>query len=421
MTEPALRKGYCPGVLAPMAARDGLLVRVRVPGGRLPATSARRIAELGRRCGNGLIELSQRANLQLRGIRVDTLDELTEGLRALGLVSQSVASEAVRNVLSTPTAGLDRAAVLDVYPLALALDARLAEDDTLHGLPPKFAMIVDGGGCGHLADSSADIRFDAASAANGPSFRLSLGGDLRSAQPLGLCLPDHLVDMAAAVARAFIELRTNLAEPPRRMPSLLDAVGIDAVRERVPQLRPLTDATAPERPSRLVLGPHGHWLGVAFPFGRLDCDALEGLAALSRELRLTPWRALLLPGATAGDAAAVLRLGGILDATDPRLAVAACSGAAGCEAGSTDTHADALAIAHAARDLLAAGRSVHVSGCAKGCAHPAPADVTLTARDGAYEIALNAVPGAPAWRSGLTPGEAAHTVAGLGSEELSRV
>ncbi|NUB14814.1 tetratricopeptide repeat protein [Azospirillum brasilense] len=119
-------------------------------------------------------------------------------------------------------------------------------------------------------------------------------------------------------------------------------------------------------------------------------------------------------------------LGGILDHQDIRLKLTACSGVTGCDVGTTDTHADGLAIAERAAGLLEAVRMVHVSGCAKGCAHPGAADVTLTARDGVYDVALNAAPGGTPWRSGLTPSEAINAVASLSGadlsvEELSRV
>ncbi|MFX6163980.1 hypothetical protein ABTF41_18525, partial [Acinetobacter baumannii] len=84
----------------------GFLLRVRVPAGVLPAEHARRIAELGERYGNGLIDLSHRGNLQLRGIAADGLEPVTDALRGMGYVSADAASEAVRNVLCSPTAGL---------------------------------------------------------------------------------------------------------------------------------------------------------------------------------------------------------------------------------------------------------------------------------------------------------------------------
>ncbi len=450
---PPRRRGMCPGVLAPMEVGDGLLVRVRVPAGVLPAAAAARIAELGRRYGNGLVDLSHRGNLQLRGVSAADMEALITALRTLGYVSENAESEAVRNVLTSPTAGLDGAAVGDVRPHALALDARLAADRDLHRLPPKFGWLVDGGGQATLFDSSTDVRFDAvAGAVNGPLFRVGLGGDFEKAALLGHCRPDDLVELAAALARTFLELRQTLAEPPRRMAGLVRALGVEALRERVgawlltcphpshaahgPLPSPPSQAREAQSPplrsgggsgwgqtppTRLFLGPQPSWLGVAFPFGRLDCDRLEALAALTHEIRITPWRALLLAAPQEGTAEKATALGGILDHGDIRLKLTACSGITGCDVGTTDTHADGLAIAERAAGLLEAVRMVHVSGCAKGCAHPGAADVTLTAREGVYDVALNAAPGGTPWRSGLTPPEAVTAVAGLSVEELSRV
>ncbi|CAO3451232.1 Precorrin-3B synthase [Azospirillum argentinense] len=452
LRNPPRRRGMCPGVLAPMEVGDGLLVRVRVPAGVLPAASAKRIAELGRRYGNGLVDLSHRGNLQLRGVAATDMAALIEELRALGYVSEDAESEAVRNVLTSPTAGLDGTAVLDVRPCALALDARLAADRDLHRLPPKFGWLVDGGGQATLFDSSTDVRFDAvAEAVDGPLFRVGLGGTFEGAVVLGHCRPDDLVELAAALARALLELRQTLAEPPRRMAGLVKTLGVEALRERVAGLLtgphpshaahgPLPSPASQERelqsppppsgggsgwgqtpPTRLFLGPQPFWLGVAFPFGRLDVDRLEALAALTHEIRITPWRALLLAAPQDGAAETATALGGILDHHDIRLKLTACSGVTGCDVGTTDTHADGLAIAERAAGLLEAVRMVHVSGCAKGCAHPGAADVTLTARDGVYDVALNTAPGGTPWRSGLTPEAAVTAVADLSVEELFRV
>ena len=109
--------------------------------------------------------------------------------------------------------------------------------------------------------------------------------------------------------------------------------------------------------------------------------------------------------------------GAILSHSDRRLKLTACSGAGGCDVGTTDTHAAALAIADRAGPLLDHVRMVHVSGCAKGCAHPAIADVTLTARDGVYDVALNAKPGDAAPHIGLSPADAVARVAELLTEE----
>ena len=74
----ALRKGWCPGARRPMQAKDGLLVRLRISGGVVPAATMRGIAQAGRAHGNGLFDLSARANLQMRGVRGESMPLLIE-------------------------------------------------------------------------------------------------------------------------------------------------------------------------------------------------------------------------------------------------------------------------------------------------------------------------------------------------------
>jgi precorrin-3B synthase len=50
----------------------------------------------------------------------------------------------------------------------------------------------------------------------------------------------------------------------------------------------------------------------------------------------------------------------------------------------------AAAIANAAQGLPK-GEIVHLSGCAKGCAHPAPAPLAVFGRDGRCDVFVDAV------------------------------
>jgi precorrin-3B synthase len=102
------RVGWCPGALRPMESGDGWLVRLRLTAGVLSLDRARAIAALARRHGNGLIDLSSRANLQLRGVTEASLALLTAELDALGLLDADADAEAVRNVVVSPLAGLWR-------------------------------------------------------------------------------------------------------------------------------------------------------------------------------------------------------------------------------------------------------------------------------------------------------------------------
>jgi precorrin-3B synthase len=138
-----------------------------------------------------------------------------------------------------------------------------------------------------------------------------------------------------------------------------------------------------------------HALGVGAPFGRLDAATLRLLAgaaeAAEGELRLTPWRAVLIVGAAVDPTlASLLRgTGFVLDEDDPIRAVAACPGAPACANGSSATQRDGLRLAPLARRLATRGVALHVSGCMKGCAHAAAAPITLVGRAGRYDLVLD--------------------------------
>src|SRR5580704_15537510 len=160
MTAPMI-KGWCPGALRPMQSGDGLIVRLRISGGIVGVELARQIASWSRCWGNCQIDLTGRGNLQLRGLSERHLADLHDALAEWDLLPATAAGEAVCNVVSTPLAGLDPGAVLDVRSIVRALEHRLATDTTLHELPAKFGFAIDDGGSFGLAGVPADIRFEA--------------------------------------------------------------------------------------------------------------------------------------------------------------------------------------------------------------------------------------------------------------------
>ena len=223
----AMVRGWCPGALRPMESGDGLIVRLRISLGVVGIALAEEIARWSRRWGNGQIDLTNRGNLQLRGLSVRHLPELHDALAECGLLESSEASEAVCNVIASPLAGLDPAAVLDVRPIASALEKRLAGNASLHGLPGKFGFAIDDGGSLNLDDVAADIRFVARSTPDGPVFEIHLAGAPRDR--FGPCRPDALVDVAEVLSRVFLRLRTGRHTGIRRMRGLVAACGSQAI------------------------------------------------------------------------------------------------------------------------------------------------------------------------------------------------
>ena len=380
----ALRKGWCPSALRPMASGDGLIVRLSVDDGVMAPSLARALTRLSRQFGNGLFDLSARANLQLRGVSEATLAPLQAELRALGLIEADEAPAVVHNILTSPLAGIGPQAVLEIGPCVRALRERLRHDEMLHRLPAKFGFAIDDGSALSVAGENMDVSFLAQRGAGAPYFLVCLAG-----KPAGRCAIDELPDIGQRVAHAFLELR-NDAE--RRMAHLVRRVAIEAIATKA-GLAATADCVAEGRASRPI-GTYRvgqtHVLGLGVPFGRLDASTLEKLADVAEmsggALRLTPWRAILIVGTQPPDAP---RLGGtrlIFGEDDPLRAVAACPGAPSCANGTTATQDDARQLAPLARRLKEHGIAVHVSGCVKGCAFSGATPVTLVGREGRYDL-----------------------------------
>jgi precorrin-3B synthase len=433
----AMVKGWCPGTLRPMQSGDGLIIRLKISGGIVDAGLAAHIARWSRRWGNGQIDLTGRANLQLRGLSVQHLAELHDAMTEWHPLDRSAASEAVRNVISSPLAGLDPAAVLDVRPIVGALEQRLASDTTLHKLPGKFGFAIDDGGRLGLGGVPADVRFDAHFGADGPEFAVCLDGASLPLCPdvpgLGPCGPDVVVDVAAALAGVFLDARKGGQISIRRMGDLVALWGVEAIGQRAGLAHAGSQRAAgrPADPS-MLLGTHrlgsAAYLGVGLPFGRIVAEDLGALAAAAMvngggEIRLTPWRAMLVPvpsmQAAHGVSRTVATSAFILDPHDPRRRIAACPGGPSCAHGTTPVHSDAARLAVELAGAPGWRRILHVSGCDKGCAHPNPASITLVARDGRYHLVRDgAASDAPALRD-LTLDQAADHVRRIVADQAS--
>jgi len=390
------RKGWCPGARRPMQAKDGLIVRLRISGGGVSAATLRRLAQAGRAHGNGLFDLSARANLQIRGVCGESLPLLIETLDGLGLIDENAAAEAVRNVLVSPLAGLDGR--IDAPSAAKALEAALGADKDLHALPGKFGFLIDDGSALSVAGVPADVRFDWTGGKQ--PFAIGIGGNANEAIFLGRCGGDDIPGIASRLARAFLRLSSQMAEPPRRMRGLIESCGADAIAGLAglhPSPPRKSGAIEEPCPVGLLRFNESYCFGVGAAFGRLDANMLDAAACAaeifgSGEIRLTPWRALIVPFVHAEDAdgmrAYFTAHRFIVDHEDARLAIAACGGASTCERGTTDTRSDALALMFFARRICKTGVALHVSGCAKGCARQAATPFTLVAHAGRYDLVV---------------------------------
>jgi precorrin-3B synthase len=416
-------KGWCPGVLQPMQSGDGLIARVRPWCGAFRLDEASGLAAAAARFGNGHIDLTRRGNMQIRGVSEESLPGLRGALDELDLLDRDPRTEAGRNVMVGPLAGLDPSESLDVRPVARTLVRLLASDAALHDLPSKFGFLVDGRGTVSIAGERADISL----CASGSEMTMGLDTPAGT-QWLGLVSPVAAAAAAVAAARAFVVV----ARDRQRVRDLSDEAFARLQSAVIPMLRSLStpspaggggpqgwrgtrsfntasvDVTITESPSALRapppageeipkrplgvldLGSGRIAVGVAAPFGRLEASQLRSLVDVVRdsgatEIRLSPWRALYAEARDGTVACAIVEavgaLGLVVDSDDPMLRIEACPGAPACRSSSVDTR-------RAARQLAARGfkGSIHVSGCAKGCARSRPADLVLVGEDGRYNV-----------------------------------
>ena len=372
-------QGWCPGALRPMMSGDGLVVRLRPRAGRLTPDQALGIARLAQAHGNGLIDLSARANVQLRGVADAGHPVLIAGLAALGMIDETPAAEAARNIIVTPfwTPGDG------TETLAHALMAAIALPDA-PVLPGKFGYAVDTGAAPVLRAASADIRIE-----RGP---FGIGG------PAGL-----IVYADGANTGAAVTLETAVQAVQHLIAWFAASGGIADGRGRMAQLI-ASGARLPDRFCAIQTGtsaPHHATPGlvaagalVGFDFGQMQAETLASLARLGA-IRVTPWRMLLIEGAVQ-----LPKLAGLItDPDDPMLRVVACTGAPGCLQAHQPTRDMARALAPHLHEPL------HVSGCTKGCAHPGAAATTVVATAQGYDVIHNGNAAASPAIPGLTAAE----------------
>ena len=366
------RRGACPTLDVPMPTGDGLLARIRVAGGQLDPVRLEQLALLCGTYGNGVVEITARGNLQVRGLTAAIVPAFARAVRQIISVEEGLVVE------TPPLAGDDPLEFVDPRPLAVAI--RTLAAPYAHRLGPKVAVIVDGNGQIGLAALKADLRLVAVAA---DSWLLSVGTTL-------LGTTQRPLDCAGIVLAALAVLGPLGRAPALDLPALLSALG-DRVSPSAPVQQPTTSPIG----NFLLRGRRATGLGL--PFGAMPWQALAALADDAwrfgvSTFRFGPHHTLLAIGADEGLVAAAAPLGLVTEPRDPRRRVSACVGSEGCAAG----HIAARTVAARLAPALPAGCSLHVSGCAKGCAHPGRADVTLVGQADGYGLVIDG-------RAGDTP------------------
>jgi precorrin-3B synthase len=383
------RRGVCPGLSQPLPTGDGLLVRI-LPIGTIALAALAALGAAARACGNGIIEITARGSIQVRGLSPHSAPRFAGTIAALG-----IAAEDGVPILCNPLAGLDAAEIFDAAGLAAALRRAVTRQSLAGRLDPKVSVVIDGGASLNLARVPADIRVRAQLRHHGATvLRLAVGGDDRNALDLGLIAVNDGVEAVSRLLLVLAEHRARARDmiAAHELADFEDALafarrGSVAQRDR--------EGSAPRQCSDAI-GFHAlrdgtFACGIGLAFGHAEASTLEKLAnaadaAGARGLRTAPNRSLLAIGLTKEAAsyflAAAANLGFVTRADDPRRQVVACAGAPLCASAYIAARTIAPDIAAAAAPYLSDALTIHVSGCAKGCAHPGAAPLTVVGTPG---------------------------------------
>jgi ferredoxin-nitrite reductase len=391
-------------------AQDAFMCRLRIPGGILNAHQMRGIAAIADDLAGGYADITTRANLQLREIAAKNAPEILLRLSEIGLTSRGAGADNIRNITGSPTAGIDPQELIDTRPYCRALHHHILYHRELYGLPRKFNIAFDGGGCVAVLEDTNDIALSAVRLADraGVFFQLGLGGITGHhdfARATGVIVPpDDAVHVCDAVVRTFIAHGDRTDRAKARLKYVLDRMGMPAFLAEVEKElgKPLLRVDATAILPRLAQDKHGHvgvhpqkqeglhYVGVVCPVGRLSSERLRGLAAVAERfgsgtLRLTVWQNLLISDIPAAKLEAALDgiagLGLDWRASPLRGGLVACTGNAGCKFSASDTkrHASALVDWLEARIDVDLPINIHLTGCHHSCAQHYIADIGLLA------------------------------------------
>ncbi len=393
-------------------AQESIMLRCRIAGGSLTTHQFRGLAEMANDWGPGHIDLTTRANVQIREIMPKNCPDVLMKLADLGLTSQGAGADNVRNITATPTTGFDPDELIDVMPYARAIHYYILKNRDLFGLPRKFNISYDSGGAVSTCADTNDIGFYAVKVgANdqgvepGVYFRMQLcgiTGHKQFASDCGLLLtPAETVPVAAALMRVFIENGDRTNRKKARLKYLVDDWGIQKMLDETQKKLtfPLRYFSLESCEPSLPKTKHGHlgvhpqndgknYIGILTPVGRISCEEIEKISAIADrygrgEIRLTVWLNLIIPGIANEDleaaTAAIIAAGFDYRPATITGGIIACTGSRGCKYAAADTKGNAVDLGKHLADRVNLDQpvNIHLTGCNHSCAQHYIGDIGM--------------------------------------------
>ncbi|HXG47656.1 MAG TPA: NirA family protein [Methylomirabilota bacterium] len=402
--------------------KEAFMARLRIPGGQLRTFQLREIARVASELTTGYVQITTRANLQIRLIEPRHAPEVLRRIQSVGLHTRGAGADNIRNLTCDPTSGLDPDELIETLPLVQQLGQIILNDRSFYDLPRKFNIAFHGGGRISPVEDTNDIGVKAvrldqpvAGLAPGVYFRIALGGATGHkafARDLGVLVPPgDILKVVVALVRVFIAHGNRSDRKKARLKHLLETWTLDQYLAETEKLLGAPLPRAPQTPNPSpdlaeakspTLSAHPHvgvfaqkqpglnWVGVAVPVGQITPKQMLRLADLadfygSGEIRLTVWQNLIIPNVP--DAyvetlkRALVKMGFDWRQSHLRSGFVACTGNSYCKFASSNTKGHALELMDYLEPRVALDQpvNVHLTGCPHSCAQHYMGDIGLLA------------------------------------------
>jgi ferredoxin-nitrite reductase len=382
------------------------MMRIRMPNGFVTSRELRTIAELSRRVGNSVVDITTRQQMELRGFSLASIPEIWKKLRGVDLRSLQTGIDNVRNINGCPLAGLTPHELFDASPVVRELDRIFvgAEGNPeFTNLPRKFNITVTAcmDNCTH--NESQDIALVPARKGDRLGFNVLVGGKMGSggftvASPLNVFVePRHATRVVVELVKIYRDHGPREARSKCRFSFLIEEWGVRKLRvaliERLGRelafqgrdMRGFSSSdhlgTIPQQQPGLMA------VGLCIPTGRVNPEQIEELARLADEygngdVRLTTGQNAILPNVPARRVPDLLGED-LLKEFSPTPSpftrgLVACVGTDYCNLALIETKSRAVALSRALQGKIRGAvkpLSMHWSGCPAGCGNHQAADI----------------------------------------------
>ena len=275
------------------------MLRVRIDGGQLSSEQLRVISDISVRYARGTADVTDRQNIQLHWIEIESVPAIWEALEAVGLSTTEACGDTPRVIMGCPLAGLDSDELIDATPEIAAVSDKFIGDPSLSNLPRKFKSSISGCAAQCTHHEINDVAFAAVRhpETGEVGYDLWVGGGLSTnpmiAKRLGTFVrPGQVAEVWAAVASVFRDYGYRRLRHRARIKFLIADWGAEKFREVMEKEYlgyALSDGPAPvnvDSAARDHVGVHPqqnglNYVGFAPRVGRVNGQLLASIATLA--------------------------------------------------------------------------------------------------------------------------------------------